>query len=178
MRHHYAPSFMRSKRSGFTLIEVLISIVILGIALLGLAALQIRAMAAGSSTKNRLIATQEAYEMVDRIRANQTGFTNSKYDHGVAASFPGCLAYPGTGCDSTALAGNDLFTWNAELAANLPSGQGVVCITSTPAAGTNAVANGCDGVGTQYVVKIWWLDDKSASNTTGALQLFYTLVRP
>lgn len=177
MRHlHFFP--MRSKRSGFTLIEVLISIVVLGIALLGLAALQVRAMSAGTSTKNRLIATQEAYEMVDRIRANQTGFASSNYDQGVAASFPGCLSYPGTGCTPTVLAANDLFTWNAELAATLPSGQGIVCITSTPAAGTNAVSNGCDGVGTQYVIKIWWLDDKSASNTTGALQLFYTLVRP
>lgn len=175
MRSNSSPSFMHSGHRGFTLIEVLISIVVLGIALLGLAALQVRAMAAGTSTKNRLVATQEAYEMVDRMRANQTAIPGGSYNLGAAISAPACSIYPGTGCTNTVLAANDLFTWNAELAANLPSGQGVVCITSTPAAGTGVATPGCDGVGTQYVVKIWWLDDKTAG---GALQLFYTLVRP
>jgi type IV pilus assembly protein PilV len=39
-------------------------------------------------------------------------------------------------------------------------GTGTVCIDSTPEDGGSAAAPDCDGVGTQYTVKIWWDDNK------------------
>jgi type IV pilus assembly protein PilV len=68
----------------------------------------------------------------------------------------------------------DLYLWNQANASLLPSGQGVVCLDSTPNDGTPA-APACDGVaGANLAVKIWWDDDRSGSAT----QRFVQNVRP
>ena len=56
--------------SGFTLIEVLISMLILAVGLLGLAGLQATGLRNNLSAYNRSQATQLAYDMADRMRAN------------------------------------------------------------------------------------------------------------
>lgn len=69
----------------------------------------------------------------------------------------------------------DLHLWNDTNAAALPSGQGVVCIDSTPNVPTpTPVAPECDGIGDSLAVKIWWDDNRSGS----ADQLFVLSVRP
>ncbi len=83
---------------GFTLIEVLISMVILSLGLLGLAALQ------GISLKNNQDAflfsqaNALAYQMSDRIKANKRGWNPS----GTTVSIPAPAASCATGCNSAA----------------------------------------------------------------------------
>ena len=55
---------------GFSLIEVLVSIVVLSIGLLGLAALQVSGLRVGQSSFYRAQAAQFATDMADRLRAN------------------------------------------------------------------------------------------------------------
>ena len=55
------------------------------------------------------------------------------------------------------LAGADIAEWQAEIAAQLPTAVGVVCLDSTPEDGT-AVAPQCDGTGNIIAVKLWWTD--------------------
>jgi len=57
---------------GFTLIEVLISMVILAIGLLGLAAMQVISLRDNQDVYYYQQATLLAYEMQDRVRANNT----------------------------------------------------------------------------------------------------------
>ena len=59
------------KNKGFTLLEVLITVVILAIGLLGLAGLQVNGMKNNLSAEQRGLASQLAYDMADRIRGNR-----------------------------------------------------------------------------------------------------------
>ena len=150
-----------NKNSGFTLIEVLIAVVILAGGLLGLAALQAASLKNNQSAYNRSQATQLAYDMADRVRANVAGVgTYTTILPSAATAKPNCLTT--TGCIQADMATNDLKEWDTAVK-TLPSGEGIVCFDSTPGtSGASAAASGCDGAGTTYAIKIWW-DDGGAS---------------
>jgi type IV pilus assembly protein PilV len=58
--------------AGFTLIEVLVAMVVLTVGLLGLAGLQATSLKNSQNAYYRSVATQLAYDMADRMRANFT----------------------------------------------------------------------------------------------------------
>ena len=148
-------------QTGFALLEVLIAVVVISFGLLGLAGLQLTSMKNNHSAYFRSIATQQAYDMADRIRSNFAGIAAGNYSHvSGTPGDPGCIA---TGCTPAQLAQYDIDQWNTDNAALLPSGAGVVCIDSTPNAGTPG-ADGCDGIGAIYAVKVWWDDEKNPAN--------------
>jgi type IV pilus assembly protein PilV len=79
------------------------------------------------------------------------------------------------------MAQNDTFEWNQAIAAALPSGQGIVCRDSSPDDGANnasQAAAACDGLGTNFAIKIWWLEDRSEANTAGTLKRVVTAFKP
>ncbi len=149
-----------SANRGFTLLEVLVATVILAVGLLGISALQVTGLRSNFSSLVRSQATLSAYDMSDRMRANGEAFLTgvAYYDNPVSAANANCLTV--TGCDSQEMAENDMFAWNAELANALPSGEGVVCIDSTPLDGAFSASPACDGVGSGYAIKIWWRDSR------------------
>ena len=161
-----------NKTKGFALLEVLIAIVVIAFGLLGLAGLQGTSMKANHSAYFRSIATQQAYDMTDRMRANKTGVSAGNYDNisGIGSN-PGCIS---TGCTAAQITQYDKFRWNTDNASLLPSGQGIVCKDSTPDGGTPA-SPGCDGSGDIFVIKIWWDDEKKPGNP---LKLFVTSFQP
>lgn len=61
------------QQAGFSLIEVLISVLILAVGLLGAAAIQLNALKYTDSSTMRSQASFIAYDMMDRIRANPDG---------------------------------------------------------------------------------------------------------
>ena len=61
----------KQKQTGFTLIEILVSLLILSIGLLGLAALQLTGMKHSQSAHYRSLAVNLAYDIADRIRVNR-----------------------------------------------------------------------------------------------------------
>lgn len=155
---------LRSK--GFTLIEVLIAVLVLSIGLLGLAALQTSGLGMNHSAYLRTQATILAADMADRMRANRAGIGSSAYDNPSATAHSGCADTGG--CTSTQLAENDMAQWQADLAARLPGGEGVVCEDSDPLDGTSPAAAACAGGTGTYAIKIWWRDDRNnVSNATG-----------
>jgi type IV pilus assembly protein PilV len=64
---------------GFTLLEVLIALLVLSIGLLGLAALQTTGLRSNEMASMRTQATQLAYDISDRMRANPEGVENQFY---------------------------------------------------------------------------------------------------
>ena len=64
-----------NKNAGFTLIEVLIAMLVLAVSLLGLAGLQATSLRNNQSAYNRSQATQLAYDLADRMRANAAGIS-------------------------------------------------------------------------------------------------------
>lgn len=159
--------------AGFAMLEVLVAIVIISFGLLGLAGLQITGLRNNHSAHLRSIATQQAYDMAERIRANQAGAKAGNYDaiSGIPAENT-CITAVSPGCNAAQLASQDAREWNQRNADLLPSGQGIVCHDSTPNDGTPA-ATACTGTG-PYVIKIWWHDDKSKTE----LALFATSFQP
>lgn len=150
---------LRRIQSGFTLIEVLIAVLVLSIGLLGLAALQTSGLSMNHSAYLRSQATILAADMADRMRANRAGVTADDYNNPSSSAHAGCTTTGG--CNSSDLAENDMFEWSTALGDALPAGEGVVCLDSDPADGTGVAANGCDGGGNVYAIKIWWRDDRS-----------------
>jgi type IV pilus assembly protein PilV len=125
------------KASGFTLIEVLVATLVLAVGLLGLLGLQATSIKNNLSAYNRSQATQLAYDMADRMRANKnesldpaTGnvLTASTYltmDSSDATAQANCATV--TGCTGAQMAQNDLFQWNSALE-NLPEGKGTITV--------------------------------------------------
>jgi len=149
------------RQGGFTLIEVLVSAMILSIGLVGVAGLQVISLKNNQSAYMRSQVSALAYDLADRMRSNVAGADAGFYDPDAAAVRAAC----GTtaGCTTQQLAQNDLAEWNALLAANLPMGTGSVCIDSTPFDGSGVGAPSCDGAGTQFTVKVWWDDNRDGA---------------
>jgi type IV pilus assembly protein PilV len=170
--------------AGFTLLEVLISIVIIAFGLLGIAGLQAFALKNNHSASLRLTATSLAADMVDRMKTNVTAVGSGAYDAPTAAPYSpankvaACLS---TGCTSAQMAAHDLAEWGEKVALALPGGQAVVCLDSTPADGTAPGTAQCDGNGfVGYVIKIWWSDDRTTRSTVvnATRPLFWTAFNP
>jgi len=181
---HDAPRTGARKRAGgFTMLEVLITLVVISFGLLGLAGLQLFALKNNQSASLRVAATVLAVDMVDRMKANFQGVINGEYNKpGTADYAAGVASCNATaGCTPNELAQNDRFEWAQRVAAALPGGTGIVCLDSTAAAPANPTpaAPGCDNVGaTVYVVKIWWLDDRTQGNVAGNLKYVFTSFNP
>jgi len=152
---------IRTQQSGFTLIEVMVSVLVLSIGLVGVAALQGVSLKNTQSAFMRSQATALAYDLADRMRANVISAKTGLYDPGTAAKVTACKST--TGCTAQDMAKHDLAEWNAAIATYLPMGQGFVCVDSTPNDGASAASAACDGSGTQIAVKIWWDDNRDGT---------------
>lgn len=107
------------EQSGFSLIEVLISMMIVAIGLLGLAGLQARAMNAEFESYQRSQAVMLANDMVERIRMSRTSYGTFK-NVSTAATGVGYLGTAGAdsytvNCASTDAADVALCEWDSLL---------------------------------------------------------------
>lgn len=146
--------------SGATLIEVLISLLILAIGLLGMTGLQTVSLRNTQSAYLRTQASIASNDIVERIRANLQGGEANNYDANAGAVTAACNTI--AGCTAGQLAANDIAEWNVALAADLPAGAGIVCADATPEDGTPGTP-ACDGLGDDYAVKIWWDEDRDGT---------------
>jgi len=138
MSNHELPISGHAQR-GFTLIEVLVSIVIVAFGLLGVAGLLVKSASLGVSAHNRTQATQKVYEMVDRMRLNPAGVQASYYDNltGTPTNVP--CSTPGV-CSAANVAAYDYYQWRQGLITALgagatgtvqANGSGLFTITAT-----------------------------------------------
>ncbi|HEC15555.1 MAG TPA: type IV pilus modification protein PilV [Sedimenticola sp.] len=158
-----APPLRRSR--GFTLIEVLITVVIMSIGLLGLAGLQFNSLRSNQSAAQATMAAVQALDAADRLRGNPAGAAAGNYNLLAGESGdPGCIG-TSAGCSPAQLARYDDWAWSRAVAGALPSGEGVICLDSTPDDGVSRAEHECDGARTGglnvFVAKIWWDDDRN-----------------
>lgn len=118
--------------AGATLIEVLVALSILSLGLAGLSATQLRTLEYLHSVANQSRAVSSAADMAERLRA---------------------LLGEGRSPDAA------IARWRTEIGASLPGGAAAVCIDGTPRDGA-ADSPACDGAGSDWVIKIWWDDDR------------------
>ena len=78
----------KQRQSGTTLLEVVVTIVIISIGLLGLAGLQLNSMKFQKSASQRSEAVQSAYDLSERMRANGAGVSQSIEQRAAGAPRP------------------------------------------------------------------------------------------
>lgn len=103
------------KQHGFSMIEVLVTVLILAIGLLGLAGLQSTSLRSNHSAMLRSQATVLAYDIADRLRANRTAALNGNYDVDLEETPTG-----------TSMVATDIIAWKDNLAEMLPLGDGAI----------------------------------------------------
>jgi len=117
-----------SRYSGFTLLEVLVTLVVIAVALLGTAGLQTYAMKVHQGGQFRTQAVILGLDLLERIEAN-----NEAAIVGAYAADPLPTVAPvdcfGSACSPTDLATYDLVQVGAKLAQALPNGNATVAIT-------------------------------------------------
>lgn len=142
LMHNSAKVIPSYKVKGFTLIEILVTMVILAVGLLGMASLQLTGLRSNQSAFLRTQASTLAYDMADRMRANAPRALAGDYTNfdtnGNPPTDPNCIATT-SGCSATAQAATDKIEWqksfkgDTNVTAFLPNGKGVITRTS----GTN-----------------------------------------
>lgn len=155
-----------NKQHGFTLLEVLVAIVVLSVGLLGLAGLQANSLNNNQTAYYRSIATQQAYDMADRIRSNigttgVGGVRAGNYDSlSTMPTNPTCNAT--SGCTPSQMATRDFFQWRTNTQTLLPSGTGTVVGTVV-------------GTVRTFVITVSWTEKTATGNVT---QSFQTTISP
>ena len=158
MIRHRSPNIQRSQ--GFSLMEILVTVIVLSIGLLGLAGLQMTGMRDNHSAYLRTQAVTLANDIIDRMRANQDIAKAGNYDIdiGTAAATPvaGCTGTGADNCSASDMATLDVSQWKTKLSELLPSGDG-------------SVARTVSGSETMVTVTIQW-DDSRGSDGSATTQ--------
>ena len=100
-------------QQGASLIEILVTVLIVSIGLLGLAALQVNSMRYNHDAYMRSIALTQAQAMADRIRANPAAADLGSYNNITAI---GSDVDCSSSCTPQQMAQHDIFAWNSSQA--------------------------------------------------------------
>ena len=119
---------------GFSLIEVLVSLVVMGVGLLGVSKLVLYSSRANDSAYMRSQATALAYSILDSMRANRQSALAGAYAVGLGAyvnSGANCNTVS-SACSGSVGAQYDLYQWKSRLLIALgPTGDGQITAAST-----------------------------------------------
>jgi type IV pilus assembly protein PilV len=141
-------------QAGFSMIEVLISLVLIAVAMFGQAGLQLNALKFSKSGALRMQAVLLSAEIAERMESNKTGAIAARYVVATSSTPSSasidCLT---TACNSTALADYDLADWQTRVAATLPGSSWQIAQTTT-------------GNPSTYTIVLSWQDRRDNANTT------------
>lgn len=139
------------RQRGVSMLEVMVSIVVIALGLLGLAGLQMVSLKSSNTAYLRSQATILAYDIVDRMRANQPAAMSGNYNIAI-----------GTSASGSGVAGADLAEWKQNIAQNIPAGDGSVTVDI---AGNATIIIQWDGDGNGTVVEGNGKDTKFITQT-------------
>jgi type IV pilus assembly protein PilV len=113
-------SLAPKKLRGFTLIEALVSLVVMSVGMIGIAAMYAQGLGAERTSQYRSIAINLAGDLADRIRVNR--LAAGAYAGGAANNNCDPSAGGGADCTPAEMAAHDLFLWDQQITAMLPNG--------------------------------------------------------
>ncbi len=146
------------KTHGFTMLEFLITLLIVSLSLLGIAGIIANSLKYNQSAYFRSQAVFLAGDIVDRMRANRTTAEDTvALPYNLAMGSP--AASPCVPASADAIAQSDLTAWCDALAAALPSGSGSVDL---------------DPVTRTVTVVVQWNDSRAAGGSNAEQTLIET----
>jgi type IV pilus assembly protein PilV len=129
------------QEKGFSLIEVLVTMVIISFGLLGIAGVIVNSMKNNQSSYARTQASVLANDIIDRMRANRTTAETAPFAYNLAL---------GADPAGAGVVLNDLTQWRTALAAAMPSGTGSVTMANA----------------SQVTVVVQWNDSRASGDGT------------
>ncbi|OMH28402.1 type IV pilus modification protein PilV [Motiliproteus sp. MSK22-1] len=147
---------IKKTNQGFTLIEVLVSVLVLSIGIFGLIALESVALRNNQDAYLRSQVTVLIYDVADKMRSNM----GVDYSTISASNSTSCVSYSGaiSTCTATQIAQRDLFDWQTTITSILPSGTGSISVSG----GVTSVA-------------ISWDDDRNPATSAASLSMSFEL---
>ncbi len=173
----YARSRHAGRENGFSLIEVLISILILSVGVLGSIGMLVSAMQSNKEAHNQAVAASFAKELAERMRGNhtvaiKTSSTDNPYLFDVTLPPSTTVATPSVNCFTTGCpvakdtATWDVAEWQQRVQNALPSARAKICFDQAPFDSAGRPRWDCSNTGDVSVLKMSW----TRSNTAGELE--------
>jgi len=159
---------------GFTLIEVLISILILSIAVIGAIKMQINSIQMTQQSNYFSTAVELATEIAEKMRGNgvqlqsaASPFLKVNFHAGTdkIESSTTCFS---ANCSPDQLAESDIAEWLQHISSSLPDAHAVICQDDSPwDGGDNSLTWNCAASGNKssVIIKLGWAEKKQASQT-------------
>jgi type IV pilus assembly protein PilV len=161
----------RGLQRGSTMIEVMVSVVIVALGMMGMLGMFVNSLKITSGALYRNIATQHAYMIADTMRASAANLT-SYYSSPAATATASCFTL--AGCPSnvtpTNISNTEYAVWETQLSNLLPAGQGAICQDSSPGTRSSATPSQyfiCSNSG-PIVIKVCW-DETRISNNNASI---------
>lgn len=156
----------RRAEKGFSLLEVLISIVVLGIGLLGAVGMLLAAVRSTNESGSFTTAVDLVRELSEKARINKNIAAHNNDENAYlvddwksGGALPGASAAcigSTAACTKDALAAWDIRTWLERVDAALPEARVAVCFDDTPPGEDGQYAWPCSATGRNLVVKLGW----------------------
>lgn len=160
--------------AGFTMVEVLVSLLLICIGVLGVVAMQTRNIQYTQNSSQRNTAAMLANDLIEQIRSNRDAVLNnggnvsttSTYYKTPATVFPttGVAACrTSSGCSADQMATDQMVLWARQVSNALPTdtflmtSSYVICVDSTP------TTDACDNIGSAIKVQLAWYSQENVS---------------
>ncbi len=137
-------------QAGVSLVEVMVTLIIIGVGLLGLLGMQAKSLSSHRDSFDRKTSAELMSQIGERMRANHLGFMADAYSSSLAPGGTPVVAPTVPGAATPAeIAQRDLSDWQTSVQNRLPSG-GAYIVTS-PGAGASMALDG-----TSVTVTLAW----------------------
>ncbi len=178
---------------GFTLIEILVSLVVLSFGLLGMVGIQALALKSNADAKLQSSAVRLGRELGDMMRGNkavalQTTSALNPYlgDWLATSALPPntapCFSDGAAQCTTPLLVANwEISDWVSRVRAEFPGARAVVCFDETPYDANGVPQWICSNTGDSITIKIGWIREstnKTRSSTGSNEAAFEFATRP
>jgi type IV pilus assembly protein PilV len=165
-------------QTGFSLIEILISLLILSIGLLGLGGLQLSSLKNTNNAHFRTVASLAATDLIDRMRANPLGVESNLYTANLGIE--DCdvnlskVCEAGVECAADELATYDLFRVNCGVSAGVYQTGGIQYDLPQASLAVGCTAAACT-TGIEHSIRVSWNEPDDDDEDAGVQARSYDL---
>ena len=157
----------QARQRGFTLVEVLVSVVILSIGVLGAVGMQAASLQSNREVRYQVIAASIARELAEKMRGNhiiavKTTATDNPYLLDTTLTASSALTAPSPNCYTTScptglnIAAWDIFDLQVRLKDALPTPRIRICMDTQPFTSAGVAKWNCTNTGDVAVLKLAW----------------------